>query len=98
MDKTRENTTLVLLLAFYLLCSVRYLPGHPAQSLLASVRQLLTLAPFLLGATLIARAFFHRCAGEYPGWSRLARIYLTLGVIGEFFLGLYNYLAINQPG
>lgn len=98
MAKTRENYTLALLLAFYLLCSSRYLPGRPVESLLASTRQLLILAPFLAGGTLLARAFFHRLTGEYLGWSRLARVYLTLGVIGEFLLGLYHYLALNQPG
>jgi hypothetical protein len=97
MGKTRENLTLLLLALFYLLFSTRYFPGRPADSLLATARQLLILAPFLIGATLLARVFFHRLTGEYLGWSRLARIYLTLGLIGEFFLGLYNYLALNLP-
>jgi len=97
MGKTRENLTLLLLALFYLLCSTRYFPGRPAESLLATARQVLTLAPFLVGGTLLARTLFHRFTGEYLGWSRLARIYLTLGLIGEFFLGLYHYLALNQP-
>jgi hypothetical protein len=97
MGKTRENLTLLLLALFYLLCSTRYFPGRPAESLLATARQVLTLAPFLVGGTLLARTLFHRLTGEYLGWSRLARIYLTLGLIGEFFLGLYHYLSLNQP-
>ena len=97
MGKTRENLTLLLLSLFYLLCSTRYFPDHPAESLLATVRQLLTMAPFLVGGTLLARAIFHRFTGEYLGWSRLVRIYLTLGLVCEFFLGIYHYLAVNRP-
>jgi hypothetical protein len=98
MGKTRENLTLLLLTLFYLLCSTRYFPNRPADTLLSTAQHLLTMAPFLVGGTLIARSVFHRFTGELLGWSRLMRIYLTLGLIAEFFLGLYHYLAINQPG
>ena len=97
MGKTRENLTLLLLAIFYLLCSIRYFPDRPAETFLSSAQELLTMAPFLVGGTLIARSVFHRFTGEYLGWSRLIRIYLTLGLIGEFFLGLYHYLSLNQP-
>lgn len=98
MGKTREILSLAALVAVYLLCSLRYFPDRPAESLLATLQELLTVAPFLLGGTLIARALFHRFSGEHLPWSRLLRIYLTLGLTVEFFLGLYHYLKINQGG
>lgn len=98
MGKTREILSLTALVGVYLLCSLRYFPDRPAESLLATLQELLTVAPFLLGGTLIARALFHRFSGEQLPWSRLLRIYLTLGLTVEFFLGLYHYLKINQGG
>lgn len=98
MAKIRETLTLTALVAVYLLCSTRYFPGRPAESWLATLTELLTVAPFLAGATLIARGLFHRFSGEQLPWTRLLRIYLTLGLTVEFFLGIYHYLKINQAG
>jgi len=98
MRKIREPLALAIITAFYLLCSLRYFPGRPAESLLATLTELLTVAPFLLGGCLIARATLHRLSGATPPWSQLLRIYLTLGLTVEFFLGIYHYLKINQVG
>jgi hypothetical protein len=98
MSKIRETLTLSALSGVYLICSTRYFPGRPAESLLATLTELLTVAPFLVGGTLIARSLFHRFSGEHPPWSKLLRIYLTLGLTVEFFLGIYHYLQINQGG
>jgi len=98
MSKIREPLTLAILTAFYLLCSLRYFVGRPVESLVATLQELLTVAPFLMGGTLIARASFHRLSGTHLPWSKLLRIYLTLGLIAEFILGLYHYLKINQAG
>ena len=98
MSKIREILILTLLVAVYLLCSARYFPGRPAESLLATLTELLTVAPFLLGGMLIARSLVHRFSGGQPSWPWLLRIYLTLGLTVEFFLGIYHYLKINQAG
>jgi hypothetical protein len=98
MGKIRETLSLTALVGVYLICSTRYYPGRPAESLLATLTELLTVAPFLLGGTLIANSLFHRFSGEQLPWSRLLRIYLTLGLTVEFFLGIYHYLKINQTG
>ena len=98
MGKIREPLTLTVITAFYLLCSLRYFPGRPAETLLATLTELLTVAPFLLGGCLIARVTVHRLSGVVLPWPKLLRIYLTLGLIVEFFLGIYHYLNINQAG
>lgn len=96
MNKIRETITLTALFGVYLVCSTRYFPGRPAESLLATLTELLTVAPFLVGGSLIARSLFQRLSGEQPPKSWLLRIYLTLGLTVEFFLGIYHYLKINQ--
>lgn len=98
MGRIRQTLTLSALAAAYLLCSTRYFPGRPAESLLATLTELLTLAPFLVGGTLIARTTFHRLGGAHLPWPQLLRIYLALGLTVEFFLGIYHYLKINQAG
>ena len=96
MPKIREPLTLTIIAAFYLLCSLRYFPGRSVETLVATLQELLIVAPFLLGGCLIARATVHRFSGVALPWSKLLRIYLTLGLIVEFFLGLRHYLNINQ--
>lgn len=82
--------------AVYLLCSLRYFPGQPVATITNTTLHLLTVAPFLVGAILIFSSFYKKTTGETITWPRMARIYLTLGIIVEFFMGLYNYLDINK--
>ena len=84
--------------AVYLLCSLRYFPGQPAATMANTALHLLTVAPFLIGTILIGSSFYRKTTGENISWPRIVRIYLTLGIIVEFFLGLYNYLKINSAG
>ncbi len=98
MGKIRETLTLTIIAAFYLLCSLRYFPGRPAESLVSTLQELLIVAPFLVGGTLIAKGIIHRVGGENPAWPKLLRIYLTLGLTVEFFLGLRHYYSINLVG
>ena len=83
-----------MLTAFYLLCSLRYYPGQAARTLLETALQILTIAPLPAGATMLLVGFLQKSAGERMPWDRVARIYLTLGVIIEFFFGLYDYLTV----
>ena len=98
MEKIGEKISLVIMAAVYLLCSLRYFPGQPAATMTNTGLHLLTVAPFLIGAILIGTSFYRKTTGETISWPRIARIYLTLGIIVEFFLGLYNYLSINTVG
>ena len=97
MEKIGEKISIAIMFAVYLLCSLRYFPGHPAATIVDTAIQLLTVTPFLIGAVLIFSSFYKK-AGEVIGWYRAARIYLALGIIIEFFLGLRNYYKINLVG
>lgn len=88
---------LFVMTAVYLLCVVRYFPGRLHDSLLATGAHLLTAAPVTVGATILAVSVLQRMGEGRLPWDRVLRVYLTFGIIVEFFFGLYFYLAINQP-
>ncbi len=98
MKKVGEKISLVILTLVYLLCSLRYFPGQPTASLLTTATHLLTVAPFLIGALLLFNSFYQRQAGERPTPVKMLRLALTQGITIEFFIGIYNYLEINQVG
>ena len=96
MEKIGEKISLFIMTTVYLLCGLRYFPDQPAATVINTGLHLLTVAPFLIGTILICSSFYRKTAGEPIGWQRMARIYLTMGIIVEFFLGLYHYLDINK--
>ena len=98
MEKIGEKISLALMTAVYLLCGLRYFPGQPAKTFISTGLHLLTVAPFLVGTLLICSSLYKKTGGDHIGWPKMARIYLTMGIIVEFFLGLYNYLDINKVG
>jgi hypothetical protein len=98
MEKIGEKISLVIMTTVYLLCSLRYFPDQPAATMTNTTLHLLTVAPFLIGTIMICSSLYRKTTGETISWPRMARIYLTLGIIVEFFLGLYNYLNINTAG
>ena len=98
MQKVGEKISLAILTLVYLLCSLRSFPNQPTATLLNTATHLLTVAPFLIGAILLFNSFYQRQAGEKPTPVKMLRLALTLGIVIEFFIGIYNYLEINQVG
>ncbi|MDF1577200.1 MAG: hypothetical protein RQ753_02100 [Desulfurivibrionaceae bacterium] len=98
MKKRGEKISLAILTLAYLLAGLRYFPNRPAATLIETATHLLTVAPFLVGAILLYSSFHRRRGGERPPLSIMLRIGLSLGIIIEFFIGLYHYLDINQVG
>jgi hypothetical protein len=98
MQKVGEKISLAILTLVYLLCSLRYFPNQPAATLLNTATHLLTVAPFLIGAILLFNSFYQRQTGEKPTPVKMLRLGLTLGIIIEFFIGIYIYLESNQIG
>ncbi|MEJ2689801.1 MAG: hypothetical protein P8130_07600 [Deltaproteobacteria bacterium] len=84
---------LVVLSLVYLLCALRYFPGRPVDTLLATVEHILASVPFAVGLTLVFVSLFTKTAGRRPSKLFLARLFLTISICIEFFYGLYNYLA-----
>jgi len=98
MKTHREKISLTILILVYLLCSLRYFPDQPAATMINTATHLLTVAPFLLGAILLFNSFFQKQTGERPPLAKMLRMGLTMGITIEFFIGIFNYLEINQLG
>ena len=94
----KKYLALAGLFLVYLLCAIRYFPGRPLDTLLATLNHLLTSVSLSLGATLLLIPIFTRTAGGRPSILFLARLLLTIGICIEFFFGLYNYLAMGGAG
>jgi len=94
--KGKEIFYLVLLILIYLLCILRYFPGRPLDSLRATGFHLLDVLPYVVGLTIFIVSLLRKISKEKLPWTYIARIYLTLGLMVEFFYGLYNYLDMAQ--
>ena len=94
--KGKEIIYLVVLVVIYLLCVLRYFPGQPVASLKATGLHLLDVAPYVVGLTIFAVSMLNKIGDKRLPWNSIVRIYLTLGLIIEFFYGLYNYLDMAQ--
>ncbi len=58
MSPVKNSLGLFVLSLVYLLCALRYFPGRPFDTLLATVEHLLASVPFALGLTLIFVSIF----------------------------------------
>jgi hypothetical protein len=98
MQKRGEKISLAVITIIYLLCSLRYFPKQPATTLLNTVTHLLTVGPFLVGAVLLYNSLYQQQTGARPAPAKMLRLGLTMGIIIEFFVGLFNYLEGNRIG
>lgn len=93
MKENRNLLSLLLLAGVYFTCSLRYFPGNILKTAVETVLQIVTIAPIPGGATLVLVNFLQRSAGQKMPWDRMARIYLTLGVMVEILFGVHDYLG-----
>lgn len=93
MNSFRKQVSLVLLTIVYLLGSFRYFPGRWLDSLLETLMHIVTMAPFTIGSTLVGVSIFQKVSGSRVPIGIIIRIFLTISIVMEFFLGLYNYLG-----
>lgn len=93
MKNVKKSVYLGLLISIYMLVSVRYYQGNLSKTVVETAIHLLTVAPFFIGGTLLLVAILRKLTGERPSWEAIIRIYLTIGIIVEFFLGLHHYVT-----
>lgn len=92
--KTKEKVSLFLLIAVYLLVTVRYFPGRPSDTISATLRHLLESVPYIIALTIIVVSVLQKVLGSKLPPDRIARIYLTFGLLAELIFGIHHY--INQ--
>jgi hypothetical protein len=93
---TKEKISLFLLIAVYLLVTVRYFPNRPMETLAATMSHLLESVPYIIAATIVVVSVIQKVVGQKMPRNSIARIYLTFGLIAEFFFGIYHYLNQGQ--
>ncbi len=93
MKEINNTFSLLVLTGVYVLCSLRYFPGNVIKTAVETVLQIVTIAPLPGGATLVLVNFLQRSAGQKMPWDRMARIYLTLGLMVEIIFGVHDYLG-----
>ena len=96
MKNFKEYSSLIILIIFYLLCSLRYFPDNLAKTAVESLLQIFSAAPIPMGATILMVSFLQRTSGDKLPWDRILRIYLTVGIMVEFIFGIYHYLNLNS--
>ncbi|MEW6518525.1 MAG: inner-membrane translocator [Thermodesulfobacteriota bacterium] len=93
---TKEKISLFLLIVVYLLVCIRYFPGRPLETLTATMSHLLESVPYIIALTVLVVSVMQKVVGQRLPKNRIARIYLTFGLIAEFFFGMYHYLKLGQ--
>ena len=91
VKEVRNIVSLLALAVIYVVFSLRYFPGNIVKTAVETLLQVVSIAPLPGGATLILVHFLQRGADQKMPWDRIARIYLTLGVMLELLLGFYDY-------
>lgn len=84
--------SLVVLVFFYLLASVRYFPGDLGKTGVESLIHMMGVAPFTIGCTLLFVSVFQKSSRTKLPWDRVARIFLMMALFFELLLGIQDYI------
>ncbi len=94
MESTEEkkNTlSFYITAAVYVLFNLR-LASDPISSLVATVKQILLTAPYVIGITYVAVAIVQYMAkGEKVPWPQRFRLFFTIGIFAGLVYGIYDY-------
>ena len=93
MMQRNEKIFIAVLTLVYLLCSFRYYPGRPVESIYSTLEHFFRVSPFNVGITLLLTGLFQKLSGDRLSWDRVLRIFLTIGITTEFLFGLNDYLT-----
>lgn len=94
MKDLRGKLSMTILVVIYVLVSLRLFPGDWLKTLRATGWHLLTIAPYTVGCTIIFASTLRKLSkgGKVP-WVLIFRIFITVSLILEFFLGIYDYVT-----
>ncbi len=94
MADIKERFSFYLSGVLYFLFNLR-LGSTFAESIKATLWQILQTAPFIIGVTWIVVMFLQYMAnGEKMPWDRRIRIFFALGIMAGLFFGIYEYAGV----
>ena len=74
-----------------MLCNIRYVPGDPLQTFIATMSNVLTLAAVAVAMTLIVVSAIQKIVGERLPWDRVLRFYLFFAILIWVFAMMYTH-------
>ncbi|MDF1613766.1 inner-membrane translocator [Desulfurivibrio dismutans] len=90
----RPTIIITILAVLYLLASVRYFPGQPLDTLLATLGHMLQSLPLLAALTYLVVLVVRKVAGQIPSRFGIARIFLLIALGYEFIFALHHYATV----
>ena len=79
-----------------MLLNVRYHPGDPMQTFIATAGNILTLAAVAVAMTLAVVSAMQKVVGERLPWDRVLRFYLFFAILIWFFAIMYTYFDMVE--
>ncbi len=95
--KKNSNVSFYVTAAVYVLFNLR-LASEPLASVLATAKQILLTAPYVIGMTFVVISVIQYAAGgeKVPMVSRL-RLFFTIGIFAGLVYGIYDYTGAGIP-
>lgn len=94
--KTKEKISLILLTALYLVMTISFVPGNLSATVSHTLNHLMVTIPYTVGLTIVTVSLMQRIVGVKLLPDRIARIYLTVGLMAEFIYAIYFYTQQGQ--
>jgi hypothetical protein len=95
--KKNNNLSFYVVAAVYVLFNLR-LAADPLTSFLATAKQILLTAPYVIGITFVVVSIIQYASGgvKVPWISRI-RLFFTIGIFAGLVYGIYDYTGGGVP-
>lgn len=95
--KKKNRVSFYVTAAAYVLFNLR-LASEPLTSVLATIKQILLTAPYVIGITFVAVSVIQYMAdGEKVPWAQRLRLFFTIGIFAGLVYGIYDYTGGGIP-
>ena len=89
--KKNSSVSFYVTAAVYVLFNLR-LASDPLTSILATTKQILLTAPYVIGITFVAVSVIQYMAeGEKVPWLNRLRLFFSIGIFAGLVYGIYDY-------
>ena len=97
--KKSNSLSFYVTAAVYIVFNLR-IASDPLASVLATAKQILMTAPYVVGVTFVVVSVIQYAAGgERVPWMSRLRLFFTIGIFAGLVYGIYDYTGgAVQPG
>ncbi len=95
--KKSSSVSFYVTAAVYVLFNLRLAPDF-LTSVIATGKQILLTAPYVIGITFVAVSVIQYMAdGEKVPWPQRFRLFFTIGIFAGLVYGIYDYTGAGVP-